>query len=834
MTTYPRTCITLAALAALAVAPAPAAEFFVATDGADANPGTSDEPFASVTRARDAVRSLVAAGLTDDVTVTIRRGTYRLRDGLAITNADSGTRAHRVTYRASRGEKVELLGGVAVEGWRTYKGGVYVADIPAGVEPNQLFENARRMTLARAPNEGYFRVEAVKEKRTAFTYREGDLDPSRWNVDGARVFIWPGHDWFSRDKPVASIDAASRTITMASRDGYDMKSGNRFYVHNVLALLDRPGECRIDLAARKLYAWPRAGRIGRGAMVIPVARHAVAIEGTRDAPVRNLRFTGLDIGVSNDHAVLVKNAEDIRFDNCLVQSGGRNGVTIVEHAQRVVICGNEIREHIQHGVSLSGLGPGGPGTSPAPDVNHHNVIEDNHIHHCGRLVGHGYGVRISQSGHNRIMHNHIHHMPRYATTIKGVRYQSLRKSRAGVTFENRHMFLHSRNNLLAYNHIHHVNTDSQDTGAMESWGPGRDNTYDHNLIYASGNTRMNLQSGFYLDDASDYFTLTNNIIYGVFGSGSDQTIYAKGIGNVIENNILVVGPTNVGAITSFFMADERCDHHAYVRNIIVFEGEAEKPKGSWGQAIGNIHDKGMTLVWKGRVPRSGRYHAWMRYGADNARWGKKSMGGCTTLAASSASGTSGPVTLQGLENTGGWSPTAWSRICQLDLRAGENTFTWVNVKGGGLSLDAICFVDDASWVPRGAPPKEPGAGKHMVVLQGELAEGKMDMGDKRSVYRFVNWSDDRVSIADANLFWKPAGDIVINKHREKLTLEQWRAVLGGKFDGASVVADPKFYDLAKRDFRLEPDSPALKLGFTPIDTRLIGLKADFPARLARK
>lgn len=44
----------------------------------------------------------------------------------------------------------------------------------------------------------------------------------------------------------------------------------------------------------------------------------------------------------------------------------------------------------------------------------------------------------------------------------------------------------------------------------------------------------------------------------------------------------------------------------------------------------------------------------------------------------------------------------------------------------------------------------------------------------------------------------------------------------------SVVADPMFVDLAKGDFRLREDSPALKLGFEPIDVTLIGLLEDHP------
>ncbi len=39
----------------------------------------------------------------------------------------------------------------------------------------------------------------------------------------------------------------------------------------------------------------------------------------------------------------------------------------------------------------------------------------------------------------------------------------------------------------------------------------------------------------------------------------------------------------------------------------------------------------------------------------------------------------------------------------------------------------------------------------------------------------------------------------------------------------SVVADPMFTDAAGRDFsKLSPDSPALKLGFQPIDTSTVG------------
>ena len=41
-------------------------------------------------------------------------------------------------------------------------------------------------------------------------------------------------------------------------------------------------------------------------------------------------------------------------------------------------------------------------------------------------------------------------------------------------------------------------------------------------------------------------------------------------------------------------------------------------------------------------------------------------------------------------------------------------------------------------------------------------------------------------------------------------------------DAESVVADPLFVDPENGDFTLKPESPALKLGFRPIDVSIVG------------
>ena len=112
------------ATAAVAAAPAwsgssnRAAEFYVSPGGRDENPGSKSRPFATLQRARDEVRSLVAAGLKTNVTVWIHGGTYTLQDTLVFGPEDSGTDQYSITYEAVPGEEPVFTSGVKITGWK--------------------------------------------------------------------------------------------------------------------------------------------------------------------------------------------------------------------------------------------------------------------------------------------------------------------------------------------------------------------------------------------------------------------------------------------------------------------------------------------------------------------------------------------------------------------------------------------------------------------------------------------------------------------------------------------------------------------------------------------
>lgn len=84
-----------------------------------------------------------------------------------------------------------------------------------------------------------------------------------------------------------------------------------------------------------------------------------------------------------------------------------------------------------------------------------------------------------------------------------------------------------------------------------------------------------------------------------------------------------------------------------------------------------------------------------------------------------------------------------------------------------------------------------------------------------------SWKNDRFVI-DHNLYWdlRDTSNPTTMKFNNA-TVEQWKA---RGHDTNSIIADPRFVDSAKADFRLQADSPATKLGFKPIDLSTIGIR----------
>jgi len=80
---------------------------------------------------------------------------------------------------------------------------------------------------------------------------------------------------------------------------------------------------------------------------------------------------------------------------------------------------------------------------------------------------------------------------------------------------------------------------------------------------------------------------------------------------------------------------------------------------------------------------------------------------------------------------------------------------------------------------------------------------------------------DKVKInMDKNCYWNASGKEV---DFIGMSLQQWREK---GYDANSIIADPLFVDANNLDFRLKPNSPALKIGFKPFDYSQAGVYGD--------
>lgn len=139
--------------------------FYVAPGGSDAHSGRlpavnaarTDGPFATLGRARQAVRNLRERGpLAAPVNVQLRAGQYCLDETLSFGPQDGGTAERPVTYGAYRGERVQVVGGRRISGLKPSGGGRYSVLLPqvksGAWSFKSLFIDGKRMVRARTPN----------------------------------------------------------------------------------------------------------------------------------------------------------------------------------------------------------------------------------------------------------------------------------------------------------------------------------------------------------------------------------------------------------------------------------------------------------------------------------------------------------------------------------------------------------------------------------------------------------------------------------------------------------------------------------------------------------
>lgn len=561
-------------------------------DGSDSNPGTLTQPFATIQKARDAVRS-VNGSMTGDIAVYLRGGDYYLDSTISLDERDSGSNGYQVVYRNYPGEEPKIYGGKPVAGWQPYQGDIYKVHVGTDWKFYTLIEGEERSVMARYPNEGYQTVKTMDagSPKTKFGFADGDI-PSIANTKDLQVFVWPGGisgtwNWITNTMNVQALDYINRSVTVNGVASYELGAGTRYYLQGALELLDSPGEFYLDKTAGDLYYWPRGQSPDR--VIVPKVQRIFEVKGTAESSLaHDIRFEGLAImgadaaealpGDAKHAAVYVENAIRIEVRNNKIHDTGLMGVFLNNYAQDNVIYGNLV-----YNTGFTGIRMIGPQTLRY--INKNNTIENNHIYNTGILQGDGAGITMNLSGDNRIVHNRIHGNPRFAISFGTGWYSGfLGKTIDGVlvTKNNLSDFLHTRNNLIAYNELFDAMNDSQDGGVIYTAGTGPGNVIRNNRLH-DNNIGIHFGMGIYLDTNSDQVKVVDNIIDNNQWNGAGvftTAIFVGGFNDIVENNI--VADNNIaasgGAITPYY-ANQKLEA---ARNIIFNNDRNDGPLYSFG------------------------------------------------------------------------------------------------------------------------------------------------------------------------------------------------------------------------------------------------------------
>lgn len=590
----------LAAL--LGCLPAPAAtELYVAPDGRDTYPGTLGRPFATIERARDALRELRAAGRLDGpATISVRGGVYAPAQTLRLEARDSGTPEAPVLLRAFGNERPVLTGGVAVRGFAPAEGQVLRADLAArglkGLRFRQLFLGARRLVLARFPNAdpanpitgGWAYVEraapgagtqwdATTAGRRTLCYAA--TDARQWSdPTTGQVCIFPSFEWWNNFVPIASVDPAARTIALARDCSYRISPGDRYYVMGLREELDAPGEWWLDGKADTLYLWPPQP-LGGKVVTAPALQTILHLDGTQYLTVQ-----GLQLQVCDGTAVRIDNAEHCRLVACTVTNAGEysgSGIA-VSGGRDTGVVGCDVSEIGQHGISLGG----GDLVTRTPAGNY---AENNHIWHTGVFYKQGTGIVVSGVG-NRVSRNTIHDLPRFAIMAGGA------------------------DHVLELNHLYRLCEETTDTGAIycgaTDWRSTHGFVIRYNFIHdVIGRGRVNGQwrapyfaFGIYLDWSAMGTHTYGNIITRVPRAGLHLH---DGRDNLIENNIIYECGEQQVEFNGW-----TTDHFFWKRGLEVLgwqeQYEAVAGQAAWTRPGGTLRDPRLAPLPDGRTMHSNR------------------------------------------------------------------------------------------------------------------------------------------------------------------------------------------------------------------------------------
>ncbi|MBC8770444.1 right-handed parallel beta-helix repeat-containing protein [Arenibacter sp. BSSL-BM3] len=317
-------------------------DIYVSPQGKDSNAGSIKAPFASLGRAIIELRKFAGK---EPVTVWFKEGTYYLKETVLLGPELSGTSENPIVFSALPGASVTIKGSKLLENlqWREYQQGIFVTDVPIGLDFDQLFVNGERQARARFPNydydnphrggQGYQQVTGGTDKRYDewFTYDSKKFTDKTWeNPKTGIVHAFQSHNWGNMQYRISGIDRGQNKIFLGEGGwqlqrsyGIGGKGDNAswFYIDNVFEELDVRGEWFLDSEKRLLYYFPEVETDLKNAVIeVPILKDLIQIKGSSDSPVGHISIKGLNF--SHSLSTYMDNYEPLARGDWAIHRGG--------------------------------------------------------------------------------------------------------------------------------------------------------------------------------------------------------------------------------------------------------------------------------------------------------------------------------------------------------------------------------------------------------------------------------------------------------------------------------------------------------------------------------
>lgn len=580
----------------------------IAPDGNDGNSGAKDAPLKTLQAAIE-----MAVSVTEKSTayIEVAPGDYTMERSCRITVPNT-----RPIVVRSKGN-ARFIGGRRVGNWehlggRRYR--AYIAEcVDNGFTFEQLYVNGRRATLARTPNEGFYKAGEVQIAVTdSGKSRKESYATMRIGGEGEELavleHVWPGengqpkasfyHKWSNSKMHVDVINKKEYTFNVGGQQFSPLNTITEetpYFLYDFVHALDAPGEWYMDYNSGYLHYIAMEGeKIEESECYIPVTSRWLDFCGSKNGYIENIAFEGITFEVSRyclpragyhpsqaaastGAAIELNYTRNIAFKECTFAHTGAYAIWIKElcHDARVEKC-------YIYDVGAGGVRIGLTTYKNSDEVTSGCIIDNNIIRGGGQEIAEGVGIAVHHSAGNSITHNDISDF-----TYSGI----------SMGWKWGYGESPACNNSIDYNHIHHIGKGVlSDLGGIYTLGEGRGNRITGNVIHdieAAGYGGW----GIYTDEGSSNIKITGNLVYRCHDGGFHQH-YGKN--NIVENNIFAFG-NNSQIVTS---RSEAHSSFTFRRNIVIQE-QGMTAKGEWFTANMEINKNlywsyGDSLIFCGR------------------------------------------------------------------------------------------------------------------------------------------------------------------------------------------------------------------------------------------